>query len=38
VFPRIPGLFIVLPLYILAEKAAQAILADSRYLAGQGGR
>jgi choline dehydrogenase len=38
VFPRIPGLFIVLPLYILAEKAAQTILADSRYLAGQGGR
>ncbi len=30
VFPRIPGLFIVLPLYMLAEKAAQAILADSR--------
>jgi choline dehydrogenase len=38
VFPRIPGLFIVLPLYILAEKAAQTILADSRYLAGRGGR
>jgi choline dehydrogenase len=26
VFPRIPGLFIVLPLYILAEKAARTIL------------
>jgi choline dehydrogenase len=33
VFPRIPGLFIVLPLYILAEKAAQVILADSGSLA-----
>ena len=30
VFPRIPGLFIVLPLYILAEKAASTILADHR--------
>jgi choline dehydrogenase len=38
VFPRIPGLFIALPLYILAEKAAQTILADSRATAGQGGR
>ena len=36
VFPRIPGLFIVLPLYILAEKAAQTILADSRSASGQG--
>ncbi|MEZ4865935.1 MAG: GMC family oxidoreductase N-terminal domain-containing protein [Caldilineaceae bacterium] len=26
VFPKIPGLFIVLPLYILAEKASDAIL------------
>jgi choline dehydrogenase len=38
VFPRIPGLFIALPLYILAEKAAQAILTDSRSAAGQGVR
>jgi choline dehydrogenase-like flavoprotein len=30
VFPRIPGLYIVLPLYMLAEKAAQVILADVR--------
>jgi choline dehydrogenase len=36
VFPRIPGLFIALPLYILAEKAAQTILADSPSLAAQG--
>jgi choline dehydrogenase len=36
VFPRIPGLFIVLPLYLLAEKAAQAILGDSRSVTGQG--
>jgi choline dehydrogenase len=37
VFPRIPGLFIALPLHILAEKAAQTILADSRSVTGQGG-
>ena len=28
VFPRIPGLFIVVPVYMIAEKASQAILAD----------
>jgi choline dehydrogenase len=38
VFPRIPGLFIVLPLYILAEKAAEVILADSRSGADRGDR
>ena len=36
VFPRIPGLYIALPLYILAEKAAQDILADSHTMADQG--
>lgn len=30
VFPKIPGLFIVLPLYILAEKASDAILRAAR--------
>lgn len=30
VFPAIPGLFIVLPLYTLAEKAAETILTDLR--------
>jgi choline dehydrogenase len=28
VFPRIPGLFIVVPVYMIAEKASDAILAD----------
>jgi choline dehydrogenase len=28
-FPRIPGYFIVVPIYILSEKAADVILADS---------
>jgi choline dehydrogenase-like flavoprotein len=36
VFPRIPGLYIALPLYILAEKAAQDILAETRSTAGRG--
>lgn len=30
VFPKIPGLFIVLPLYILAEKASAEILRDAQ--------
>lgn len=29
VFPRIPGLFIVVPIYMIAEKASDVILADS---------
>jgi choline dehydrogenase len=28
VFPRIPGLFIVVPIYMIAEKASDVILAD----------
>jgi choline dehydrogenase len=30
VFPRIPGFFIVSAVYMVGEKAADAILADSR--------
>jgi len=30
VFPRIPGFFIVTPLYMLSEKAAEMIVADAR--------
>jgi choline dehydrogenase len=30
VFPRIPGFFIVTPIYMLSEKASDVILADSR--------
>jgi choline dehydrogenase len=30
VFPKIPGFFIVMPIYMMAEKAADAILADVR--------
>jgi choline dehydrogenase len=30
VFPRVPGLFIVLPIYMIAEKASDEILADAR--------
>jgi choline dehydrogenase len=33
VFPRIPGFFVVMPIYMIAEKAADAILADARTLA-----
>jgi choline dehydrogenase len=29
VFPRIPGFFVVMPIYMIAEKAAEAILADA---------
>lgn len=29
VFPRIPGLFIVVPIYMIAEKASDVILADA---------
>ena len=32
VFPRIPGFFIVTPIYMLAEKASDVILEDSRVL------
>jgi choline dehydrogenase len=30
VFPRIPGFFIVTPIYMLSEKASDVILADAR--------
>jgi choline dehydrogenase len=30
VFPRIPGFFVVMPIYMIAEKAADAILADAK--------
>lgn len=30
VFPRIPGFFIVMPIYMIAEKAAEVILADAQ--------
>ncbi len=30
VFPRIPGFFVAMPIYMIAEKAADAILADAR--------
>ena len=30
VFPRIPGFFIVTPIYMIAEKASDVILADAR--------
>jgi choline dehydrogenase-like flavoprotein len=30
VFPRVPGFFLVMPVYMIAEKAADAILADAR--------
>ena len=30
VFPRIPGFFIVVPIYMISEKASDAILADAR--------
>jgi choline dehydrogenase len=30
VFPRIPGFFIVTPIYMISEKASDAILADAR--------
>ncbi len=30
VFARIPGFFVVMPIYMIAEKAADAILADAR--------
>src|SRR3569833_1066123 len=30
VFPRIPGTYIVLPIYMVSEKAADAILADAK--------
>jgi choline dehydrogenase len=30
VFPRIPGFFIVTPVYMIAEKASDVILADAR--------
>jgi choline dehydrogenase len=30
VFPKIPGFFVVMPIYMIAEKAADAILADAK--------
>jgi choline dehydrogenase len=30
VFPRIPGFFIVTPIYMIAEKASDVILTDAR--------
>ena len=30
VFPHIPGTFIVLPIYMISEKAAAVIIADAR--------
>jgi len=30
VFPKIPGFFVVMPIYMIAEKAADAILAGTR--------
>jgi choline dehydrogenase len=30
VFPRIPGFFIVTPIYMISEKASDVILADAR--------
>jgi choline dehydrogenase len=30
VFPRIPGFFVVMPIYMIAEKAAQVIMEDAR--------
>jgi choline dehydrogenase len=32
VFPRIPGLFIVVPIYMIAEKASDVILEDAQRL------
>jgi choline dehydrogenase len=34
VFPRIPGMFIVTPIYMIAEKAADVILADAKKSSG----
>jgi choline dehydrogenase len=30
VFPRIPGFFIVTPIYMIAEKASDVIIADAK--------
>jgi choline dehydrogenase len=30
VFPKIPGLYIAVPVYMISEKAAEVILGDSR--------
>jgi choline dehydrogenase len=30
VFPRIPGFFIVTPIYMISEKASEVIAADAR--------
>jgi choline dehydrogenase len=34
VFPRIPGFFIVTPIYMISEKAADVIVEDARNAAG----
>ena len=33
VFPKIPGFFIVTPIYMISEKAADVILADAKAMA-----
>jgi choline dehydrogenase len=33
IFPRIPGFFIVTPIYMISEKAADVILADAKAMA-----
>jgi choline dehydrogenase-like flavoprotein len=38
VFPRIPGLFIMLAVYMIAEKASEVILADAEGGRAEGGR
>jgi choline dehydrogenase len=38
VFPRIPGFFIVTPIYMISEKASDVILADAGQAAGAMGR
>jgi choline dehydrogenase len=37
VFPKIPGFFVVMPIYMISEKAAEAILDDARKDSGPGG-
>ena len=32
IFPYIPGFFIVTPIYMIAEKASEAILADAKHV------
>jgi choline dehydrogenase len=30
IFPRIPGIFLILPIFMISEKAADVILEDAR--------